>query len=121
MRSAATTLDVRTVSRFFKALGDETRLRMVALLTHGELCVCHLETALELTQPTVSRQLAVLKAAGVVDSRRSGTWVHYRLAAQLDRTCRDQLRVLVRAFSPQVTLKRDVERLLESRGPDACR
>ena len=54
----AATLDVRPVSRLFKALGDETRLRIVALLSHGELCVCHIQEALGLSQPNVSRQVA---------------------------------------------------------------
>ena len=47
---AAASLELQQASRLFKALGDETRLRIVALLSHGELCVCHLESALGLTQ-----------------------------------------------------------------------
>jgi ArsR family transcriptional regulator len=108
------------MSRLFRALGDETRLRIVALLAHGELCVCHLESALRLTQPSASRQLGVLKAAGIVDSRRSGTWVHYRLAEQTDPACRRQLSALVRRFGLESALKKDVARLLENRGPTSC-
>ncbi len=78
MSSAA--LDVRSFSRLFKALGDETRLRIVALLSHGELCVCHLEEALRLSQPKVSRHLAILRMTGVVEHRREGSWVYYGLA-----------------------------------------
>ena len=84
-------------SRFFKALGDETRLRIVALLSHGELCVCHFESALGLSQPNASRQLGVLRSAGIVDSRREGSWVYYRLAPQLDEFCKQQLKALVAA------------------------
>lgn len=80
--STATDVDVRPLSKLFRALGDETRLRIVALLAHGELCVCHLESALQLSQPNASRQLGILKMAGVVDSRRDGTWVYNRLAEQ---------------------------------------
>jgi ArsR family transcriptional regulator len=54
----------------FRALGDETRIRIVALLAHGELCVCHLDKALDLGQPNASRQLSILKHAGIVESRR---------------------------------------------------
>jgi ArsR family transcriptional regulator len=115
------TLDVRPVSRLFKALGDETRLRIVALLSHGELCVCHIHEALALPQPSVSRQLAVLRAAGIVLDRREGSWVHYRLAAQSDPECARQLRGLVRSFARQEVLRRDVEKLLRLRGPRACR
>ena len=71
--TAAATLEVRPVSRLFKALSDETRLRIVALLSHGELCVCHLHEALGLSQPNVSRQLAILRAAGVVEDRATGS------------------------------------------------
>lgn len=118
---AAARLDVRPVSRLFKALGDETRLRIVALLSHGELCVCHIESALNLTQPCASRQLSVLKNAGVVESRREGTWVYYRLAKQADGQCRDQLRALVSSFGKRDVLARDVAALLRARGPKSCR
>jgi ArsR family transcriptional regulator len=114
-------LELRPASRLFKALGDDTRLRIVALLAHGELCVCHVQEALGLTQPNASRQLGILKNAGVVESRRQGTWTHYRLAAQLDRHCGRALHALVRGFAAQDVLRKDVERLLKVRGPAACR
>ena len=108
------------MSRLFKALGDETRLRMVALLSHGELCVCHLQEALGLSQPNVSRHLAVLRAAGIVEDRRDGKWIHYRLLRQQDPDCERQLRALVKAFSKREVLRGDVARLLKVRGPGAC-
>ena len=74
-------LDVRSFSRLFKALGDETRLRIVALLSHGELCVCHLEDALaRLTARTSPATSASSAWPGVVEHRREGSWVYYRLA-----------------------------------------
>ena len=114
-------LDVRPVSRLFKALGDETRLRIVALLSHEELCVCHLQQALRLSQPHVSRHLATLRTAGVVESRREGSWIYYRLAPQADPDCERQLKALVRSFEKRTILRRDLERLLKARGPDSCR
>ena len=108
------------MSRLFKALGDETRLRIVALLSHGELCVCHLHEALGLSQPNVSRQLSVLRAAGIVADRREGKWVHYRLRPQADPDCERQLRALVRAFAKRGVLRGDVARLVKIRGPGAC-
>jgi len=105
----------------FKALGDDARLRIVALLSHGELCVCHLQEALGLTQPTASRHIAVLRHAGVVEARREGSWVYYRLANQEDDARKRQLHAVVREFARQDTLRRDVERLLRVRGPGACR
>lgn len=118
--SAARLLDVRPIARLFKALSDETRIRVVALLAHGESCVCDIETGLDLPQPMVSRHLAVLRSAGVVETRREGSWVYYRLAPQLDDFCREQLATLVGGFAGRKVLHRDVERLLKSKGPGSC-
>jgi ArsR family transcriptional regulator len=120
MSSAAAKLNVRPVSRLFKALGDATRVRLVALLAHGELCVCHLEAALDLNQPTISRHLGVLRNAGVVESRREGSWVYYRIAEQIDVDCRRQLQSLAAGFAKRQVLRQDVARLLKVRGPGAC-
>lgn len=69
---------------FFKSLADETRLRMLMLLTtQGELCVCELGAALQDSQPKISRHLAQLKTAGVLQSKRQGKWIYYRLHPQL--------------------------------------
>ena len=116
-----TKLDVRSVSRLFKALGDETRLRIVALLSHGELCVCHIQDALELSQPNVSRQLSILRAAGLVEDRRDGSWVYYRLLPQENADCERQLQGLVQGFANHSVLARDVKKLVKVRGPGACR
>ena len=121
MRLQAARLELRPVARLFKALSDEDRVRIVALLTHGELCVCHVEEALAQSQPSVSRHLAMLRAAGIVESTRRGNWVYYRLAPQRDPECRRQLRALVGAFGRRDALRRDVERLLAARGPGSCK
>jgi ArsR family transcriptional regulator, arsenate/arsenite/antimonite-responsive transcriptional repressor len=66
----------------FKALGDPVRLRLVSLIgAHqgGEVCVCDLTAAFDLTQPTISHHLKVLREARIIDSERRGTWVYYRL------------------------------------------
>ena len=118
--AVAAKLNVRPVSRLFKALGDETRLRILALLSHGELCVCHIEAALAITQSNASRQLGILRSAGVVDSRRELNWVYYRLAEQEDADCERQLKALVSSFSKQTVLKADVQRLVKLRGPQSC-
>ncbi|MEZ4363074.1 MAG: metalloregulator ArsR/SmtB family transcription factor [Kofleriaceae bacterium] len=113
-------LDVAPLSRLFRALGDETRLRIVALLAHGELCVCHLERALELSQPTVSRQLGVLRAAGLVTSRREGTWVYYKLVPQRDAQVVPIFETVSRSFGARPKLRADHARLLRSCGPTSC-
>lgn len=70
-----------TPDAIFKLLADETRLRMLLLIQEEqELCVCELVTALSLSQPKISRHLAVLRNAGLLMDRRQGQWVYYRLA-----------------------------------------
>ena len=66
--------------QLFKALADETRLRILNLVAHQELCVCHLVEALGLGQSKVSRHLAHLRNAGLVNDRREGLWMYYSLA-----------------------------------------
>jgi ArsR family transcriptional regulator len=70
------------LAQVFKALGDPVRLRLVSLIgarQGGEVCVCDLTSAFDLTQPTISHHLKVLREAGLIDSKRRGTWVYYRL------------------------------------------
>jgi ArsR family transcriptional regulator len=117
MLSSSCGLDVRPLTRLFRALGDETRLRIVALLSHGELCVCHLEAALDLNQSTASRHLGILRSAGIVDGRREGTWVYYALAGQPHATVAAALDVLTRAFGAESALRADHARLRRSCGP----
>jgi len=71
---------MKSAARIFKALADETRLRIVLLLARGELCVCDLMAILDLPQSTVSRHLATLRHAGWVEDRRQGVWMYYKLA-----------------------------------------
>jgi ArsR family transcriptional regulator, arsenate/arsenite/antimonite-responsive transcriptional repressor len=77
------------LAQVFKALGDPVRLRLVSLIgAHqgGEACVCDLTDAFDLTQPTISHHLKVLREAGIITSERRGTWVYYHLVpAVLDR------------------------------------
>lgn len=71
---------MRNLSNVFKALSDETRLRMLGLLLQeGELCVCDFVETLEITQSKASRHLRRLVTAGLLEDRREGTWVHYRI------------------------------------------
>jgi ArsR family transcriptional regulator len=63
----------------FRALSDETRLRILKLLENGELCVCDIVAALDLVQPKISFHLGALKEAGFIKDRRQGRWIHYRL------------------------------------------
>ncbi len=71
-------------TRFFKLLSDETRLRILMLLhPQGEFCVCELKLIMSVSQPTISRHLAMLRDTRVVTARRDGTWVYYKVHPHL--------------------------------------
>ena len=70
------------LARMFKALGDPVRLRLVSMVAShdgGEACVCDLTPAFDLSQPTISHHLKVLREAGLLECERRGTWVFYRV------------------------------------------
>ena len=70
-----------TLARTFKALGDPVRLRLLSLIAShagGEACVCDISGTFDLTQPTISHHLKILRSAGILDSERRGSWVYYR-------------------------------------------
>ena len=70
---------MKELEQYFKAFGDNNRLRIINLLLHGELCVCDIQYVLENSQPNVSRHLAYLKNSGMVLDRRDGFRIFYRL------------------------------------------
>jgi ArsR family transcriptional regulator len=70
---------MRELSLLHAALADENRLRLLHLLKGGETCVCYLQEVLQTNQPKISRHLAYLKRAGLVEARREGKWIHYSL------------------------------------------
>lgn len=120
MLAAIADVDVRPWSRLLRAVADETRLRIVAMLSLGELCVCHIEAALDLPQPNVSRHLGILRAAGVVEPRRDGTWVYYSLAKQEHAEVQAVLDELVRGFVGRRALRSELVRIKKATGPGAC-
>src|ERR1019366_694418 len=67
------------MEQFFQALGDTTRLRLLNLMGEQEICVCYFVEILEQGQPKISRHLAYLRRAGIVEARRDGKWMHYRI------------------------------------------
>lgn len=75
----------------FRTLADPTRLRLLNLLDCGETCVCELTGTLRVVQPKVSRHLAQLKRAGLVEAQRDGKWIHYRWAKHGDPLVRHVL------------------------------
>jgi ArsR family transcriptional regulator len=91
----------------FKALADKTRLRILALLGNNEVCVCHIHDSLELPQPAVSRHLAYLRRAGLVEVRRDGVWMHYQVARSLDAAAQTVLNAAVDALTHVPTTRED--------------
>jgi len=90
--------------RIFKALGDPTRLRIFKLLEGGELCVCQLMATLKMGQSRISRHLSILKEAGLIEDRRQGKWVHYRLRSQKELK---NLLLVLKPLDTEITVKKD--------------
>ena len=72
--------DLEALTDVYAALADPTRLRILSLLSEDEICVCHIHASLDVPQPTASRHLAYLRKSGLVEARRDGVWMHYKLA-----------------------------------------
>ena len=99
------------MSAALRALADPTRLRILALLGDHEVCVCHIHEALTVPQPTASRHLAYLRRAGLVDARRDGLWVYYRLATTHDDVLRTVVQTVTHCAGHVETVARDRKRL----------
>ncbi len=97
---------------YFKALSDETRLRCLMLIyAAGELCVCELTAALELSQPKISRHLAQLRQIGLLVDSRSSHWVYYKINPALPAWASAVLATTVQANAEMVIYQQDRHRL----------
>lgn len=105
---------MRELVRVFKALSDETRLRMMMLLSKGEFCVCEIMQALDISQSRASRNLGILKDAGLLVDRRNGLWVHYSLRQDSVTDYASLLELLHSSLSQEETTLRDKERLKQA-------
>ena len=115
--------EVGTVFTAFRAFSDPSRLRIMNLLQHaGETCVCDLVRVLDLPQAKVSRHLAYLRRAGLVETRRDGAWVHYRLSEADGAVHRKMLECLACCLAEVPELRRDLASLAPSaaRGSVTC-
>lgn len=97
--------------KMFKAFADETRLRILHLLVRGEFCVCDIMSTLDLSQPKVSRHLAYLKRAGLVNDRKQGRWRHYSLAPSRSTFHKRLVTCIGDCLDEAPRLKRDGRRL----------
>jgi len=109
---------------FFKMLGDSTRLRCLMLMqSEGELCVCELTHALNLSQPKISRHLAHLREAGVLVARRNGTWMNYRINPDLQAWALEVMQTTldsVRLTEPFVSDSKMLETMTNRPGLACC-
>ncbi len=108
------------ITRLFKALSEPVRLRIVSLLTSGELCVCDLTEVLQLPQSTVSRHMSLLRLTGLVQDHRNGKWVHYRLAENTSPVL-EKIAEIVSEVSTQDPYRRDRQRLEVYQNTKSCR
>jgi len=102
-----------TLETILKALGDRTRLRILGVLLQGEICVCDIHETLAIPQPKASRHLASLRKAGLVETRRQGLWVQYRLAELSDPRLATVVDAVRQALAHLDAVQRDAARLRE--------
>ena len=100
----------------FQALGDATRLRILGLLLTGEVCVCDIHESLKISQSKASRHLAYLRRAGLVETRRDGLWIHYRLGTLADPVVAAIGDAVRHALTHVDAIRRDTERLQKRTG-----
>ena len=97
--------------QIYKCLCDETRLRILHLLTQGPLCVCHFQSILDVEQVPISKHLAYLRGHGMVEARRHAQWVIYGLPAEPSKELELQLRCLQDCVQSQAIFKSDMKKL----------
>jgi ArsR family transcriptional regulator len=84
--------------KVMKALGDKNRGKIIKMLQHREMCVCELQAALGIAQPSVSKHLRILEEAGLVENRKDGLWVNYRLPYSGDSVYADHMLKTIRTW-----------------------
>lgn len=103
---------------FFGLLSDETRLRSLLLLqAKQELCVCEFCSLLGITQPKISRHLALLRSAGIVSDRRQGQWVYYQLSDQIEPWMKQLLATLLKSLIKIDPYRSDYQKVQSAEKP----
>jgi ArsR family transcriptional regulator len=103
--------DLDALTGVYAALADSTRLRILSLLSEDEICVCHIHAGLDVPQPTASRHLAYLRKSGLVEARRDGIWMHYRLAPIANPVIAAVVKAALHALTHTAITTRDEKRL----------
>jgi ArsR family transcriptional regulator len=102
----------------YQCLCDETRLRILHLLTRGPLCVCHFQSVLGISQTRVSQHLAYLRKRGLVECSRRGTWMIYRLPNNPSPELEKHLRCLQDCVQSDQMFRADLEKLRATTTPE---
>jgi len=103
---------IRDFMTITKALADENRVRILAALHRGERCVCQIIELLDLAPSTVSKHLAILKQARLIEARKDGRWMHYRLAdPESPRIAHDAIQWVMGALSKENQVVEDAKRM----------
>jgi len=97
--------------RLLAALADPTRLRLLNLMNGREVCVCYFVEVLKQGQPKISRHLAYLRRAGIVEARREGKWMHYRIERPVDPGAASVLDATLSSFKANRAMQADLARL----------
>jgi ArsR family transcriptional regulator len=111
---------VEQTIQLYKALSEEMRLRILMLLTHGELCVCDLMAIFDEPQSKISRHLAYLRNSGLVNSKRVGTWMHYSIKEPLHDVAGAQLDFIRERLSSLGWSKADMAKMEEVKAKKIC-
>jgi ArsR family transcriptional regulator, arsenate/arsenite/antimonite-responsive transcriptional repressor len=98
---------------FFKALADKTRLRLISLMGEEEICVCFFQEVINTTQTKISRHLAYLRKAGLVEARREGKWMHYRVIEPQDEHAAKAFREIREWLKQDAQMQRDSAKLVQ--------
>jgi ArsR family transcriptional regulator, arsenate/arsenite/antimonite-responsive transcriptional repressor len=102
------------IERLFQALGDNTRLRLLNLMGDQEICVCYFVEILGQPQPKISRHLAYLRNAGIVEARREGKWMHYRMVMPPNEGTARVLREILDWLKEEKTMQADRTKLTKA-------
>jgi ArsR family transcriptional regulator len=111
---------MKHVERMFKGLADVNRLRILNLLMHGELCVCDIQYVLDSPQPNVSRHLIYLKNSGLVEDRREGPRMYYRIPESAGGVRQQLFAFLRRVFEGEPSFSEDARKLKKAIQNGSC-
>lgn len=112
--------NMENIAQIYKALSEQMRLRILMLLTQGELCVCDIMAVLGEPQSKVSRHVAYLKNSGLVQGKRVGTWMHYRLKSDLDSFPAAHIEFLKKQLSGLEWVLADAEKMKHIQSQKLC-